>query len=419
MMAQLDRPEIDTARANHDDPPGTWFLDGFTDVEQSTNLRVELRQFPFKVGRGAGLSLTLEHPKVSKLHAVIDQKGNQIWLQDLGSKNGTRVNGQRVKDCVRLRKGDDVQFADLHFQAAHERSGDQACNQRDLRSALSRASLDLKQILATGDIVPHYQPIIRLATGDRLGYEVLARSHYRGLREASVMFLAAQRLGLEPELSELCRREGLRQGKALPGRPTLFINTHATELNYRPFLDSLQEFRTQNCVTPIVLEIQDRQVDDLAAIRDLRKLSLGFDLQLAFDNVRDDPARLRQLLDIGPDYMKFDMSLIHGLDKASPQKQQFLKSLVDQTRRSGATPMAEGVERLEEAHVCRQLGFVFAQGHYVGRPMRGADIVAEHVKTELKRSTDTATIAQTRVVNSRLPAQEGLRPRESPQPRPR
>jgi EAL domain-containing protein (putative c-di-GMP-specific phosphodiesterase class I) len=233
------------------------------------------------------------------------------------------------------------------------------------------------------------------------------------------MFLAAQRLGLEAELSELCRREGLRQGKSLPGRPTLFINTHATELNYRPFLDSLQEFRTQNRVTPIVLEIQDRQVDDLAAIRDLRKLSSGFDLQLAFDNVRDDPVRLRQLLDIGPDYMKFDMSLIHGIDKVSSQKRQFLKSLVDDARQSGATPMAEGVERPEEADMCRQLGFVFAQGHHLGRPMRGADIVAEHVKTELKRSTDTATIEQTRVVNSRLPAQQPLRPRESTPARPR
>ncbi|MBI5757225.1 MAG: EAL domain-containing protein [Planctomycetales bacterium] len=419
MNSQLAGSANNTTSAQPDDPPGTWFLDGSTDVEHSMNLRVELRQFPFKVGRGVGLSLTLDHSKVSKLHAVINQEGTQIWLQDLGSKNGTRVNGRRVTDCVRLRPGDDVQFADMHFQTRHERVGDKARIQQDSRAAASRAALDLKQILATGDIVPHYQPIVRLATGDRLGYEVLARSHYRGLREASVMFLAAQRLGVEAELSELCRREGLRQGKTLPGRPTFFINTHATELNHRPFLDSLREFREQNRVTPIVLEIQEREIDDLAAIRDLRVLSRGFDLQLAFDNVRDDPARLRQLLDIGPDYIKFDIAMIHGIDQASPQDLRSLKSLVDQTCHSGATPMAEGVERHEEAVVCRQLGFVFAQGHHLGRPMRGADIVAEHVKSELQRSTDSAAIEQTCIVNSRLPAKEFPRRNELATPRQR
>lgn len=263
--------------------------------------------------------------------------------------------------------------------------------------------MDLRKVLKTGDIVPHFQPLIRLATGDRLGYEVLARSHCRGLRGASVLFLAAQGLGLEAELSDLCRREGVRQGKSLPGRPTLFFNTHVTELKHPPFLASLREFREQNYVTPIVLEVQERKVDDFRAIRDLRDVSRGYGLQLAFDNVGGEQSRLEQLLELRPDFVKFDISMIHRIHRASPRQQQYLKSLVELTCESGATPVAEGVECPQEAEVCRRLGFVFAQGHHFGRPQCGADITAEQFKEKLARSTGTINLAQTQAVKTLRP----------------
>ena len=49
-------------------------------------------------------------PDVSREHARIDVDGARIWIEDLGSKNGTFVNGKRIRDRVALKEGDQVVF---------------------------------------------------------------------------------------------------------------------------------------------------------------------------------------------------------------------------------------------------------------------------------------------------------------------
>lgn len=49
-------------------------------------------------------------PDVSRQHARIDVDGSRVWIEDLGSKNGTFVNGKRIRDRVALKEGDQVVF---------------------------------------------------------------------------------------------------------------------------------------------------------------------------------------------------------------------------------------------------------------------------------------------------------------------
>jgi hypothetical protein len=63
------------------------------------------------VGRGAGCAVVLtDDTFVSQVHARIFIRGNDPVLEDLGSTNGTLLNGERVVEPVRLRRGDRVQF---------------------------------------------------------------------------------------------------------------------------------------------------------------------------------------------------------------------------------------------------------------------------------------------------------------------
>jgi hypothetical protein len=157
-------------------------------------------------------------------------------------------------------------------------------------------------------------------------------------------------------------------------------------LAHVPFLESLRSFRDQARVTPIVLEIQEGQVRDLGVIRDLALVARAYGLKLAFDNFGGSETRLRQLLDFLPDFIKFDYSLIHGLDRAPQHRQRFLADLVKQTRAAGTGAIAEGVESREEFFYCQHIGFDFAQGLYVGRPMCGADLRVATMRTELDRA---------------------------------
>ncbi|MFC0041129.1 DUF1707 and FHA domain-containing protein [Actinomadura rayongensis] len=72
------------------------------------------------VGRAPGCHLTLPDRTVSRLHAEIHRTpGAEHWtVHDLGSMNGTRVNGRRLTGPARLRPGDEVAFGECRFIAA-------------------------------------------------------------------------------------------------------------------------------------------------------------------------------------------------------------------------------------------------------------------------------------------------------------
>ncbi|MEZ6067794.1 MAG: FHA domain-containing protein [Planctomycetaceae bacterium] len=60
------------------------------------------------IGRAGTCDLVLSHPTVSREHARILQRGGQPYIEDLGSNNGTFVNGKRIDAVQRLEPGDRI-----------------------------------------------------------------------------------------------------------------------------------------------------------------------------------------------------------------------------------------------------------------------------------------------------------------------
>ncbi len=68
------------------------------------------------VGRKGGeCDIALEHPSISKLHCAISRTDGLLFVRDLGSTNGTKVNGQRVTRGALL-PGDELTFANIRFK---------------------------------------------------------------------------------------------------------------------------------------------------------------------------------------------------------------------------------------------------------------------------------------------------------------
>jgi pSer/pThr/pTyr-binding forkhead associated (FHA) protein len=67
------------------------------------------------VGRREDCDLRLEHKSVSKMHCVIVKTDGMLLLRDLGSTNGTRVNGQRVRRAILL-PDDQLHIASYKFR---------------------------------------------------------------------------------------------------------------------------------------------------------------------------------------------------------------------------------------------------------------------------------------------------------------
>ncbi|WP_405683595.1 FHA domain-containing protein [Streptomyces sp. NBC_00057] len=72
--------------------------------------------YPLLIGRDPGNGLRLNHETVSRLHAELTVQGGRWLLRDLGSTNGTCVNGQRVTGTVPVRDGDQVSFGRMSFR---------------------------------------------------------------------------------------------------------------------------------------------------------------------------------------------------------------------------------------------------------------------------------------------------------------
>jgi hypothetical protein len=70
----------------------------------------------FTIGRDRRSDLAIDDLTVSRQHARLHRTEAGDWLlSDLGSRNGTRVNGWRVRDAVEVRAGDLVRFGDVVY----------------------------------------------------------------------------------------------------------------------------------------------------------------------------------------------------------------------------------------------------------------------------------------------------------------
>jgi hypothetical protein len=75
----------------------------------------------FTIGRDGGCDLVLADVTVSRRHARLERDGSNWVLQDLGSTNGTRLNGWLVSGAVPVQAGDQVSFGEASFVLADGR----------------------------------------------------------------------------------------------------------------------------------------------------------------------------------------------------------------------------------------------------------------------------------------------------------
>ncbi|MFH9607017.1 FHA domain-containing protein [Streptomyces sp. NPDC017448] len=72
--------------------------------------------YPLLIGRDPANGLRLNHETVSRLHAELHALNGRWLLRDLGSTNGTCVNGQRLVGSIPVRDGDQVSFGHMSFR---------------------------------------------------------------------------------------------------------------------------------------------------------------------------------------------------------------------------------------------------------------------------------------------------------------
>jgi EAL domain-containing protein (putative c-di-GMP-specific phosphodiesterase class I) len=358
---------------------GAWHLESH--VEGGRQLRrVRVHPLPFRIGRRPGLELVLSAESVSKTHAEIYWADDGLHLRDLESTNGTFLNRQAIKD-VPLHEGDILHFADFEFRLAQqveaaEALGDEGepatvtLGHKELPGKFVQGTRELKELIRDRAVAVMFQPIVLLPKGTVVAYEALGRGRHPGLPESPTeLFKIAESIGLEVELSQLFRWKAVDLVRYRTGLPKLFLNTHPAELDEPGLLESLKELREMAPWLNLALEIHEGALADPVSIAELRSQLSAIQIGLAYDDFGAGQARLLELGEAPPNYLKFDMRFVSGIDHAPTSKRRLVTSLIGMARDLLMKTVAEGIETPGEAEVCSKLGFTHAQGFHFGRPM--------------------------------------------------
>lgn len=353
-----------------------WSLTGCQERGASVQ-QFEITTYPFRIGRRSDCDLFLQSRCVSGHHAEVIAIGPALILRDLNSTNGTYVNGERLIGECSIVPGDCLQFADTEFAIDSGVRQSSNVSLDTLRGTVvemeSFESLwvisQFEQLMKTG-LFAAFQPIISAEDFNTIhGFEALARSNVKGLERPDQMFSSATQLHKQIPLSHLCRNRALTACDAyMDETQSLFLNTHPEEDLTRDVLPSLQALREYAPRQRIAIEIHEGAVTDVSEMTGFAAELRDLQIDLAYDDFGAGQTRLRELVEVPPDYIKFDRGLITGLHTATEIQQDLVRKLVETAKQVGAKALAEGIEEPECAKLCQELGFDLLQGYLFGRP---------------------------------------------------
>jgi EAL domain-containing protein (putative c-di-GMP-specific phosphodiesterase class I) len=368
-------PAAPAVEAAPPQPEGEFVLESV--AEGTPGLRLmPIHPLPFRIGRRPGLELVLPSHRVSKLHAEIFELDGVLKIRDQKSRNGTFVNHRPVIE-TEIAEGDILHFGDFEFRIGRKTHKAQRDDSSETATftpfSLSRQFLeggrDLKELIETRAVTVEFQSIVRMPGASIAAYEALGRGLHPGLPKNPVELLRiAESIGAEVELSRLMRRKAVELASANGGIAALFLNTHPTELLSSGLVESMEELRSLAPQLDLTLEIHESALAQPAAIALLREQLSEINVGLAYDDFGAGQARLLELAEAPPHYLKFDRRFVAGIDQAPPSRRRLVASLVAAARELLVKTIAEGVETAAEAEVCARLGFTHAQGYHFGRP---------------------------------------------------
>ena len=214
-----------------------------------------------------------------------------------------------------------------------------------------------------------FQPVVALADDQTMGFEALLRVRLRSkdIPPAEVL-AAAEESGRIVEVDAVARAVAAEEAAPDLGRRWLFLNISPASLpvpadQLGPFAAHLHELGLSP--EQVVLEAP---VGPLGVLR--RQLAavfrtasaLGF--KVGLDNVRSE--RDLDGVDVVPDVVKLDRSLVRGLPGSSASRA--LGGVVRECQHAAAMLVAQGIESADQLDAVRDLGVRFAQGWHLGRP---------------------------------------------------
>lgn len=240
----------------------------------------------------------------------------------------------------------------------------------------------LDQALLENRIVPAYQPIVNLKTGEVVAEETLARL----LSPDGEAMPAADFIGAAHQLQLLHRIDatiilqafshcvtGLSTGT---NRLSHFVNVSADLLRHSDLVSEILEKALESCsecadligeTKPMVIEITERELfDDIEVAKELLKPFTDFGLRLALDDFGSGYSSYKYLADLPVSFIKIDGELVKRVRE--PKVRAIIQGIQDTASALEIITVAEFVEDTETDMILKEIGIDWAQGYLYGKP---------------------------------------------------
>ena len=281
-----------------------------------------------------------------------------IWLSD-GSLYGTLCCFGHAPNYSLGHR--DLQFLNVFADLMADRL------EYDMQQARTRDEKRkrIERVFSNDELSVVYQPIYRMADGTVSGVECLSRFRGGFHDTPDKWFADAADVGLGTQLESWAIRMALSNLESLP--PEIYV-----AVNGSPALFTSPELaHALEGVDPsrIVLEVTEH-----ATVSDYRQLwnSLAVwrnrGIRIAIDDAGAGYASMRHILDLQPEYIKLDMSLVRDIN-ADARRRALAAALIAFAKEIGSVVTAEGVETEAELETLRKLGVDKVQGFHMSRPL--------------------------------------------------
>jgi diguanylate cyclase (GGDEF)-like protein len=256
-----------------------------------------------------------------------------------------------------------------------------------------RLGIDIDAVIDNELLHAVYQPIFDLATGEVIAFESYVRiDPVFGHTPTPTLLRAASGAGRLDEFDRISRRRALRGARGRVADAVLFLNVSpaalarewsvAEEICMQIDLEGVRRER-------VVVEVteHERSSSPRGIIRNLRAFQHS-GVAIGIDDFTAAPSDLDLLAAVSFDYVKVNMGFVHGTTDVDSRR-AVLRALAVLIRESGARPLAEGMETVDDLRLVRDLGFDAAQGFLMREPSSVPDLTARPLHSPLPEPLTT------------------------------
>ncbi|MDC7126446.1 MAG: EAL domain-containing protein [Spirochaetales bacterium] len=234
--------------------------------------------------------------------------------------------------------------------------------------------LERRESLSDIKIKSVFQPLYSVHEKKYIGVEALSRGiNSKGLIPAPELFNIPQNGHEKFNLNMRCIENALKTLEKVPDLDgySIFLNIDSSLMDtsafdLEKFFSSLENTKIE--AERIVIELIESRVKDFETLMDFVSACRKKGYLIALDDAGAGYSNFERIVKIKPDVIKIDRALVDGVSEEF-HKREVCRALIELSRNIGALSLAEGIETLDDALECQDMGVDLIQGYYLSKPI--------------------------------------------------